>query len=88
MPSSRSARILAVSSLLALLAAAPPAGAQPPPEGDKQACKNGGYQRVVGIGDPNETPVIFRNQGQCVSFVNHGGMLRGISDPEDSPPAL
>ncbi len=76
------AAVLAVAVLTTPVAAAQTA----PPEGDSQAlkamCKQGGYRRVVGvrIGDPNE---VFRNQGQCVSFVNHGGRLVGISDPED-----
>ena len=68
---------LAAAILTTTVAAA---GDVAPPEPDREAlkahCEQGGSLRVVGvaIGTPNDR-VRFRNQGQCVSFVNHGGTL-------------
>jgi hypothetical protein len=52
------------------------ASAAADPAVDKTLCKGGGFTRVVGviIDDP-DARIAFRNQGECVSFVNHGGLL-------------
>jgi hypothetical protein len=41
----------------------------PPTPKSKDQCKHGGYKNFT---DP-KTGQPFRNQGQCVSFVNHQG---------------
>jgi hypothetical protein len=83
-------RICVTGLALAALVAAPTASAirQVDP---KDPCKNGGWMRLVGFrapvpGVPHDTGdrVLFRNQGQCVSFVNHGGVLQ-VPDVGDRP---
>ena len=74
-----------VRSLLAAAATAlavTPAALGGPSPHMRDLCKDEGFTRVVGISidDPN-IRVAFRNQGQCVSFANHGGQLRAIDDP-------
>jgi hypothetical protein len=56
-----------VLALVAALAVVPSASAH---AADKAAvCKNGGWQTVVRSED--QSP--FKNQGECVSYVAHGG---------------
>jgi hypothetical protein len=61
-------RFLALGSALCVAAALPTVAAAKTQPHD--ICKNGGWQVVV---DENLTP--FANQGDCVSYVNHGGQL-------------
>ena len=65
---------------LVALAAAAAALAGPSPH-MRDLCKDGGFMSVVGQPPDNPDRVMFRNQGQCVSFANHGGRLVGIDDP-------
>jgi hypothetical protein len=61
-------RLMAAVAAMALSAAlaAGPAGAAPAPGKDR--CEDGGSQAVHrSDGSP------FKNQGDCVSYVNHGG---------------
>jgi hypothetical protein len=52
------------------------------PATDADLCKDGGYLLVLGIPPDNpDERVVFGNQGECVSFVNHGGQLVPIDDP-------
>jgi hypothetical protein len=62
--------------LAAMVGFASPAGAVP----QTDACKNGGYARYA---DPASGDS-FKNQGQCVSFVNAGGVLAPVTE---EPPA-
>ena len=66
----------------AALVTLPAALAGPSPH-MRDLCKEGGFMRLVGVSidDPN-IRVAFRNQGQCVSFANHGGRLVGIDNPD------
>ena len=68
------ARVLSAVVLLltSVLAVTPPATAQ----ADKDQCKRGGWMELLPDG---VTP--FRNQGQCVSHVVHGGDLYPLSAP-------
>ena len=61
-------RLMAAVAVAAVGAAfsAGPAGAAPAPGKDR--CKDGGWQSVH-----RSDGSAFRNQGDCVSYVNHGG---------------
>lgn len=65
---------LPIVALLLALLTAPVSAAPAPAPGNSaaaKACQNGGYAKYVG---PDGTP--FRNPGECVQFVAHGGTLR------------
>lgn len=48
-------------------------------DGDKDACKNGGFANYL-----RDDGSAFSNQGECVSYVEHGGQLM----PKEPPPAI
>jgi hypothetical protein len=65
---------LAVAAVAAIGPHAPVAAQAPDP---KDQCKNGGFANFI---DPS-TGQPFRNQGQCVSHANQGGVLVPVTPP-------
>lgn len=68
-------RTLTVIAAVLTLGAAVPSVAQA--ASDPGLCKSGGYANYI---DP-ATNAPFKNQGQCVSFVDGGGMLTPVTPP-------
>jgi hypothetical protein len=73
------AAVLTTAGLAAGLYGAPSAAADPNPF--KDLCKGGGFRIVF-----DESGAPFRNQGQCVNFVNHGGELFDAAGDPAVPP--
>jgi hypothetical protein len=42
------------------------------------ACQQEGYLTVTGLTSTGQ-PVTFANEGECVSFVAHGGFIPGVT---------
>ena len=70
-------RIIAATALAGAVAWVPATTAGATPNTDKDRCKNGGYATLPAPGGGT-----FRNQGQCIAYVNSGG-----SFGESAPPA-
>jgi hypothetical protein len=71
--------VVAVAALMAvmLLVSAAVAFAADPMD-PKNACKGGGYLNVAGQDEFGDNTILFKNQGQCVSFVEGGGTVGPI----------
>lgn len=69
-------RLLPTLTLAAAVLFASTGVATAAPVADKELCKSGGFASYV---DP-ATGTPFANQGQCVSFVNGGGVLREVEN--------
>jgi hypothetical protein len=68
--------VLGLASLVAVILSLSGPLAFAAPNDAKEACKHGGFANYV---DPS-TGAPFKNQGQCISFVNHGGTLVPVGD--------
>lgn len=74
-------RATVLTGLIIAATAASMGSASAAPAADKEFCKSGGFADFINpaTGQP------FKNQGQCVSFVNGGGVLKPVQEEPPVP---